>query len=62
LGDTTVAALTTRPRNLRLAGTARGDEAATRSPSVDAGFTIAADAICCPHRCTDAMAPTAGFS
>ena len=56
LGDTTVAALTTRPRNLRPVGTGRADdEGGTRSPSANAGFAIAADATLGPHRCTDAM-------
>lgn len=58
LGDTTVAALTTRPRSLRAVGTGRADdEVGMRSPSANAGFAIAADATLGPHRCTDAMAP-----
>ena len=58
MGDTTVAALTTRPRSLRPVGTGRADdEGGMRSPSASAGFAIAADATFGPHRCTDAIAP-----
>lgn len=61
LGDTTVAALTTRPRNFRLLDTACEDNCGIRRPSTEAGFATGANATCGPHRCTDAMAPALRF-